>query len=50
MEYNITLDKTLGVADLVKRIGYMFYVVDPAETTFKQVEDVPNYIDFVSVV
>lgn len=32
-----------------KRLGYMFYIASPNETSFQHIEDVPDYITQVRI-
>ncbi|CAG0915383.1 unnamed protein product, partial [Notodromas monacha] len=34
-----------GVKDGLQRLGYLFYAIDPKDSTFLDVKDVPNYVD-----
>lgn len=35
--------------EFARRVGLLFYIVNPRTTTFEKAEDVPNYIHEVSI-
>jgi hypothetical protein len=36
-----------NLSELARRIGLLFYLVNPKESSFDRLEDVPNYTDQV---
>ena len=56
-EWNVTMNVTFAeqfftveaAKEQLRRFGYLFYLVDPKSTKFERPEDVPNYIDLVSL-
>lgn len=44
-----SLFETDALLDFAKGVGRMFYIVNPAETTFENPKDVPNFFRNVSL-
>lgn len=38
-----------GLADFLKGVGYLFYIVHPNDTKYENFRDVPNYYTNVSL-
>ena len=36
-----------AIREIVTRLGYLFYVVSPSETTFQHITEIPNYVSDV---